>query len=176
MTKSKLPKSAMVVAVDCLSRRSMTHHELETRLQEKGFESSEIEKVLDRLQKLGYLNDQDFALMYSESRLKQYSRRRVQQDMKNRGLSPQLIEQTLESTYSSAMEYEQCLALAKRWWIQEGKRWEQRRESDHAKRTVPRELWIQQKVARKLIQRGYPTEFVWKVLANSEACLNNDTE
>ena len=176
MTKSKPPKSAMVVAVDCLSRRSMTHYELETRLQKKGFESSEIEKVLDRLQKLGYLNDQDFALMYSESRLKHYSRRRVQQDMKNRGLSPQLIEQTLESTYSSVIEYEQCLALAKRWWIQEGKRWEQRRESDPAKRTVPRELWIQQKVARKLIQRGYPTEFVWKVLANPEVCLNNDTE
>ncbi|WP_459931198.1 regulatory protein RecX [Desulfosporosinus burensis] len=176
LTKSKPGKSAMVVAVDCLSRRSMTHYELETRLLEKGFESSEVTGVLDRLLKLGYLNDQEFALMYSESRLKRYSKRRVQQDMKMRGLDPCLIEQALESTYSDVDEYQQCLTLAKRWWVEEGKRWEQRHEAEQAKRYVPRELWIQHKVARKLIQRGYPTDLVWKALNNLEDSYNMDDE
>lgn len=161
----------MVVAVDCLSRRSMTHYELETRLQEKGFESTEIKGVMDRLIKLGYLNDQEFAMMYSRSRLKRYSRRRVEQDMKNRGLGPHLIDQALESTYSSDDEYLQCLALGKQWWVQEGKRWQKRNEAELTKQFIPRELWIQQKVGRKLIQRGYPTELVWKALNNLDTLL-----
>lgn len=172
MTKSKPPKSAMVVAVDCLSRRSMTHYELEMRLQEKGFESSEIKGVMDRLIKLGYLNDQELALMYSRNRLKRYSRRRVEQDMKNRGLGPHLIEQALESTYSGDEEYQQCLKLGKQWWVQEGKRWEKRSEAKPAKQFYSRELWIQQKVGQKLIQRGYPTELVWKALNNLENNLD----
>ena len=174
LTKFKPPKSAMVVAVDCLSRRSMTHYELETRLQEKGFDSSEIKGVLDRLLKLGYLNDHEFALMFSENRLKRYSRRRVQQDMKNRGFNPDLIEQALESTYSGDDEYQQCLTLGKRWWVQEGKRWEQRNEAVPAKQFIPREIWIQQKVGRKLIQRGYPTELIWKALNNLETDFNEN--
>lgn len=175
LTKFNPPKSAMVIAVDCLSRRSMTHYELEMRLQEKGFESSEIKGVIDRLVKLGYLNDQEFALMYSRNRLKRYSRRRVEQDMKNRGLGPHLIEQALESTYSVDDEYHQCLKLGKQWWVQEGKCWEKRNEAEPAKEFFPRELWIQQKVGRKLIQRGYSTELVWKALKSLKTTTLNET-
>ena len=166
LTSSKPRRSAKEVALDCLSRRALTYYELETRLKEKGYESLEINAVLERLQEWGYLNDQELAFMYSKSRLKRYSRRRVKQDMQNRGLVPQLIEQALEETYSSEDEFEQCLTLAERLWEQEGKRWEHRKAVDTTKRTIPRELWLRQKIARKLIQRGYPSDMVRNVLSH----------
>lgn len=154
----------MEAALDLLSRRLLTHYELETRLLEKGYESSEIKAVLERILEWGYVNDRELALMYSESRLKRYSRRRVQQDMQNRGIESELIDQALKATYSSNDEYEQCMSLAERWYTQEEKRWELKCAKDNAKRTIPRELWVRQKVTRKLVQRGYPSDMVRSVI------------
>ena len=176
LTSSKPLKSAREVAVDCLSRRALTHYELDARLKEKGFESSEVNEVLERMEKLGYLNDQELALSVSQSRLKRYSRRRVVQDLQNRGFVPQVVEQALGSTYSSDVEFQQCLILAKRWWVQEGKRWDQKIHQDRTKKFVPRELSLQQKVARKLVQRGYPSDMVRNVLYQIQTINNGDDE
>lgn len=176
LTSSKPLKSAREVALDCLSRRALTRNELETRLKDKGYESSEVYDVLGKMEKLGYLNDQELALTVSQNRLKRYSRRRVLQDLQNRGLEPQVVEQALGSTYSSEDEFQQCLTLAKRWWVQEGKRWEQRVQEEHSKRPVPRELWLQQKVARKLVQRGYPSDMVRNILSQIQIINDGDDE
>jgi len=175
LTRSKPLRSAREVALNSLSRRALTHYELETRLKEKGYESSEVHEVLDKMEKLGYLNDQELALTVSQSRLKRYSRRRVLQDLQNRGLGPQVVEEALESTYSSDDEFQQCLTLAKRWWEQEGKRWDQKSQ-DKTKKSLPRELSLQQKVARKLIQRGYPSNMVRNVLDQLQSIHNGDNE
>lgn len=174
LTKSRPTKSAREVAVDCLARRALSYCELETRLTEKGFESAEVEGVLKRLLEMGYLNDQELAITFSKGRLQRYSRRRVQQDLRNRGIEPELIEQALGSTFSSDEELLQCLALAKRWWVQEGKRWEERVHQDKTKKYLPRELWLQQKIARKLVQRGYPSIVVQNVLYQIQTIHNED--
>ncbi|MCO5386855.1 MAG: RecX family transcriptional regulator [Desulfosporosinus sp.] len=176
LTSAKPRRSAKDVALDCLSRRALTYCELEARLKEKGYESSEIRAVLEKMLEWGYLNDEELAFMYSKSRLKRYSRRRVQQDMQNRGLVPQLIEQALGENYSSNDEFEQCLTLAERWWVQEGKRWEHKNAIENAKKMIPRELWVQQKIARKLIQRGYPTDMVRNVLSQIKINQSEDVE
>lgn len=176
MTSSKPLKSAREVALDCLSRRALTRFELENRLTEKGYEGTEVNEVLRKMEKLGYLNDQELALTVSQNRLKRYSRRRVLQDLQNRGLVPQVIELALESTYSSDDEFQQCLALAKRWWVQEAKRWDQRVQQDRiTTKSLPRELSLQQKVARKLVQRGYPSDMVRNVLYQLQA-MNNEED
>lgn len=143
---------------------------------EKGYESTEVEGVLKRLLEMGYLNDQELALTFSKNRLQRYSRRRVQQDLRNRGIEPELIEQALGSTYSGDDELLQCLTLAKRWCVQEGKRWDQRVHQDKTKKTLPRELWLQQKIARKLVQRGYPSIMVQNVLYQIQTINNEDAE
>ncbi|TGE35214.1 regulatory protein RecX [Desulfosporosinus fructosivorans] len=165
LTNSKPLKSAREVALDCLSRRALTHYELETRLKGKGYESSEVNEVLEKMEKLGYLNDQELALTVAQNRLKRYSQRRVLQDLQNRGLAPQVVEHALESSYSSDAEFQQCVTLARRWCAQEGTRWDQRiRYQETTKKALPRELSLQQKVARKLIQRGYTSDMVRNVL------------
>ncbi len=176
LTSSKPLKSAREVALNSLSRRSLTHYELETRLKEKGYESSEVNEVVEKMEKLGYLNDQELALRVAQSQLKRYSRRRVLQYLQNRGLPPQVVEYALESTYSSSDEFQQCLNLAKRWWVQEGTRWDQRTHQDKTKKSLPRELSLQQKVARKLVQRGYPSDTVRNVLYQIQTIDNGDDE
>ncbi len=164
MASPKHPKSVWEAAVGCLSRRALTGSELGIRLREKGYAGSEVLEVLEKMEKFGYLNDLELAITVAQNRLKRYSRRRVLQDLQNRGLAPQVIEQALSSTYSFDDEIEQCLTLAKRWWVQESKRWEQRIARDGTKNSVPRELWLQQNIARKLFQRGYPSDMVKNVL------------
>jgi len=100
--------------------------------------------------------------------------------LQNRGLEPHVIEQALELTYSSDDEFQQCLTLAERWWIQESKRWEQRvqdqdQEKD-AKNALPRQLLLQQKVARKLVQRGYPSDMVRNVLYQIQTNSNDNMQ
>lgn len=165
LTSSKPRRSAKDAALDCLSRRALTYYELETRLKKKGYDSSDIKPVLEKLLQWGYLNDQELALMYSQSRLKRYSRRRVQQDMQNRGLDQQLIEQALEAAYSSKDEFQQCLTLAERWYAEEDKRWEHKYAAEVNRRTIPRGLWVRQRVIRKLVQRGYSSDMVRSVLS-----------
>ncbi|HUX46941.1 MAG TPA: RecX family transcriptional regulator [Desulfosporosinus sp.] len=176
LTKSKPLKNVREVALGCLSRRALTHFELETRLKGKGYESSEVNEVLRKMEKLGYLNDQELALTVSQNRLKRYSRRRVLQDLQNRGLESQVIEQALGSTYSSDDEFQQCLTLAKRWRVQENKRWDQRIHQDRTKKLLSRELSLQQKIARKLVQRGYPSDMVRNVLYQIQTLINGDDE
>src|SRR5665648_48143 len=174
LTSSKPLKSAREVALNALSRRALTHYELETRLKEKGYEGLEVNEVLEKMKRLGYLNDQELALTVSQNRLKRYSRRRVLQDLQNRGLVPQVVEQALEATYSSDAEFQQCLTLAKRWWVQDGKRWDQKIRQDSLKKFLSRELALQQKIARKLTQRGYPTDMVRNVLYHIQTSNNGD--
>lgn len=164
MTSSKPRKSVREAAVDSLSRRALTHYELETRLRDKGYEDSEINLELKRLEKLGYLNDQEIALAVSQNRLKRYSRRRVLQDMEKRGLPSPFIEQAMECNYSYDDEYQQCLDLAKQWWIREGKRWEESTQQDKLKHSIPGELWLHPKIARRLRQRGYPSDMIRSAL------------
>ncbi|WP_042331343.1 RecX family transcriptional regulator [Desulfosporosinus orientis] len=165
LRNSKPRRSAKEAALDCLSRRALTYYELETRLKNKGYNDGEINPVLEKLLEWGYLNDQELTLAYAKSRLKRFSRRRVQQDLLNRGLAPELIDQALKEVYSSADEYQQCLAFAEQWWLQEEKSWEHKNSSEKTRPKIPRELWIKQKIFRKLSQRGYSSEMVRSVLA-----------
>lgn len=160
LTNNKPQKSAWEAALDSLSRKALTNHELETRLTNKGYESQEINKVIAKLEDYGYLNDQELAMTYSKSRLKRYSRRRVIQDMQNRGIVSHLIEKVLEEAYSRDEEFQQCLSLTQRWWVQEEQHWEEKVSKDPSKKSLPVEQWVQQKVARKLIQRGYSSDMV----------------
>ncbi|MGI6119333.1 MAG: regulatory protein RecX [Desulfosporosinus sp.] len=176
LTSSKSHKSALVAALDYLSRRALTHYELETRLIEKGYDSLEVLEVLERIEELGYLNDQQLALTVSKNRLKRSSRQRVVKYMQNRGFEPQLIEQALKATYSIEDESQQCLTLAKRLWATESRRWDQRAHQDKIRKSLPRELALEQKVARKLIQRGYPINMVMNVLYQIQKVNNFSDE
>ncbi|MDQ7096081.1 RecX family transcriptional regulator [Desulfosporosinus sp. PR] len=175
LTSHKPRKSAWETALDCLSRRALTTHELEARLSDKGFAGEEIGEAVAKLVDYGYLNDRELALSYVKSRLKRYSRRRVILDMQNRGIASRLIEEVLEEAYSQAEEFQQCLFLARKWWAQEEQHRQEKASKDLKGQLIPAELLVQQKVVRKLIQRGYPSDMVRGVVSEIQSPRNDET-
>lgn len=77
------------VVLRLLSLKSYSTYELRKKLIRKGFEPQEVEIVLEKFQKLGFLNDQDLA----ERRVEAYKRRgygphRIAGKFKQQGLKP----------------------------------------------------------------------------------------
>lgn len=181
----KSRKSAWEAVLASLTRRDLTRRELESRLRDKGYPLEEIGLAIEKAEKYGYVNDERLAFAVAGERLKRYSRRRVVLDLQKRGFDSRIIEKTLEAVYSERAEFEQCLALAGQWRLQEEKRLTQntdKTEEDEGsfgarndgngnvvktnagsmkvKKTLPRELVLLQKVSQKLAQRGYPSGMV----------------
>jgi regulatory protein len=99
-------------AVKSLGRRMRTVAEL-TRLMRGKVEPGEdgqvkIDAVIVRLKEYGYLNDADFAAYYTKLRKENasFGKRRVKQDLAQKGVQAELITDTLEAAYADVNEEE----------------------------------------------------------------------
>jgi regulatory protein len=88
-----------------LAAKARSVAQLRERLQEKA-EPEVVEQALARLVELGYLNDQEFARSFANSRLsyKPLGRTRLRQDLQRKQLSKQVVEQALETAYTEHNE------------------------------------------------------------------------
>ncbi len=79
--------------------------ELRERLLEKA-EAEAVEQVLARLVELGYLNDEEFARSFANSRLsyKPLGRVRLRQDLQRKKLAAPVVEQALDDAYTEHSE------------------------------------------------------------------------
>ena len=88
-------------ALKLLDRKDYTEKELENKLIKKfGDESrEEIETVLSYLKEKGFLDDRRYCENYVYFRLKRgYGKRRVEYELKNKGLDEGIIKDALEET------------------------------------------------------------------------------
>lgn len=85
--------------LDFLSRRPYGTKELIKKLCEKGHEKEAAEKACERLTELGLLNDEEFARILANELLerKNYSIKRIQQELSFRGISREIVENTVDS-------------------------------------------------------------------------------
>lgn len=157
-------KGALDVALTYLSRRMLTRCELSQRLARKGFPSHEIEAAIERLLEWGYLSDQEYARAYCLSKQTNYSKKKINYDLKGRGIEEAVIEQALGETYLPGQEAELCRKHAQRLWGEESRRWESTYRHKKSYEKIPRELMLRQKVGQKLMQKGYPQEMVFEIL------------
>ncbi len=114
----KLYEKVMERALKLLSFKPRSVTELRERLREKEWaEESAVERVIARLQELGYLNDEQFAASYANARLtvKPLGRTRLRRDLQRKKLSPQTVENALTDAYTEHSEEELIdRAVAKR--------------------------------------------------------------
>lgn len=157
-------KTALDVALTYLSRRSLTHFELVQRLTMKGYTSEEIDSAIERLKGWGYLNDREYAISYCTSRQKSYSKKRIELELKRRGVQANLISEVLAEFYLPIQECELCKEQALRIWRDESKRWESIYQHKKSYCNVPRTLFLKQKVGQKLIQKGHSMEMIHGIL------------
>lgn len=85
--------------LDFLSRRPYGTKELIKKLCEKGHEKESAEKACERLTELGLLNDEEFARILASDLLerKNYSIKRIQQELSFRGINREIVENTVDS-------------------------------------------------------------------------------
>jgi regulatory protein len=83
--------------LELLSYRAHTRFQLKTKLHKKDFEYEHIESALDFLQKKGYLNDQEWAEAWIESRLKRHpeGKSALTAGLLKGGVSRNIIEKVL---------------------------------------------------------------------------------
>lgn len=97
-------------AVGALGRRMRTVAELKRLLRNKVEDSEHgrllIEVVIARLKDQKYLNDTQYASYYSSMRKEnnRFGRRRVVQELKQRGVHEEIIEKTVSATYADTSE------------------------------------------------------------------------
>ncbi len=90
--------------LDLLSRRPYGVKELIKKLCEKGHEKDASQKACDRLLELGLLNDEEYSRILANDLLnrKNYSTKRIRQELSFRGISREIIENTVDSLDNDA--------------------------------------------------------------------------
>lgn len=90
--------------LDYLSRRPYGTKELIKKLCEKGHEREAVEKACERLLELGLLNDEEYARILADDLInrKNYGIKRVKQELSYRGISREIIENTVDSLDNDA--------------------------------------------------------------------------
>ena len=85
-------------AVDLISRRLRSEREIRDYARRKQWDRDNTERVIARLYDRGYLNDLVFAQAFVRSRQssRKYSRRRIERDLVNKGISHRIIQQVLD--------------------------------------------------------------------------------
>lgn len=95
-------EKAMARALRLLSAKARSKAELRERLLEKAWALEHIvDRVVARLEELGYLNDEQLASDYASSRLqlKPLGRRRLKNELTRRKLPEKIVEAALDEAY-----------------------------------------------------------------------------
>ncbi len=92
--RPKEPKSCHERALGLLAVRPRSRRELEQRLSAAGFDADEVADVLGRLERVGLVDDADFARQLAEQQFvhKRAGRRAVTSALLAKGIAPELIE------------------------------------------------------------------------------------
>lgn len=137
-------------ALRLLSRREYSRSELERKLRTYEAEPGDLAQALDDLQSRGYLSDQRAADSLVHRRAGQLGVARIRQEMQEKGLARELIEQAV-----SGLQHSELTRAAQVW-----------RRKFEAPPATPQE---RMKQTRFLLARGFAADVVRRVLAGGGA-------
>lgn len=143
-------------AVGALARRMRTVRDLKrlmrTRAEEGEAGERAMDRVVARLKELNYLSDTRFAADYTRLRKEneKFGRRRVQQDLVQKGIHKDLVASTLATAYDDVDE----VALAREYIARKRMK---RPEGEDAKKQAAR-------VMGRLMRAGFSAGAIFKVL------------
>jgi regulatory protein len=100
-------------ALRLLARREYARAELELRLSRRGAEPAEIARVLDALERDGYLSDARYARMVVMHKAGRYGKRAIAHALRGHGVDPDAARQALDAL-QGADELSEARALVAR--------------------------------------------------------------
>ncbi len=112
----KLKSSLYTQAVRFLSRRAHSREELSRKLLRAGT-IDQVKEVLQRLEELGYLNDEEFACLRARSlrKTKHWGNRKIRLDLKSRGLDARMTELVLSQLEAELPESDSLHEVTQAW-------------------------------------------------------------
>jgi len=134
-------------ALSYLEKRDRTELEVSRKLAEAGFSETVIDSTLERLKEARLVDDEDYAARYLEAlKAKGRGRLRISAEMRRKGLSEELVRNTLDDGLDREDEREMAVSKARRMMeeIPEG--------------TDPRKAAA--KVNRRLASQGFTYEVI----------------
>jgi len=147
-------------AVGALARKMRTVRDLKKLMRARAEEGEAGERAMDRvvlrLKELNYLSDTRFAADYTRLRKEneKFGRRRVQQDLVQKGIHKELIAKTLSNAYDDVDE----VALAREYIARKRMK---RPEGEEAKKQAAR-------VMGRLMRAGFSAGAIFKILREWE--------
>ena len=100
-------------ALGILSRKAISSKALGDKLLEKGYNSLVVAEAINELSDLGYIDDENYALMFLEYCLeKMWGKKKIRYEMKIKGLDDEIIEDVL-SSYEDDSQIEAMVELIK---------------------------------------------------------------
>lgn len=96
-----LPKRAKMRALYLLKGRSYTEAQLTDKLKAGGYPAAVIEEAMAYVRSFGYVNDRNYALDFIEYNKESKSRKRIFMDLRQKGISGDIIEEAWEEAIGS---------------------------------------------------------------------------
>lgn len=127
-------KKARALAYRYLSHRDRSARETADHLKKKGFEEAVVQKTLRDLKEASYLDDRRFAEHWARTRAENryYGRFRLRQELIGKGLSKELIEETLDTLFETVKEIDLARAVVeKKTTLHAGPRRRQEKKPSH---------------------------------------------
>jgi regulatory protein len=143
--------SAKRIATKFIGSRRRTEKEIREKLREFGSDISE--KVIADLVSTSLLNDKEFAVAFIHDKLlsKPHSSKRLESDLRQKGVAKDVIEEVLKESGMSDNEEDRAREAAEKKWAQIA-----RRESDQRKQ--------KQKLIAFLASRGFKYDTIKQVV------------
>ena len=142
--------SPLNYAFRLLSFRMRSKDEMRGRLVKKGYTGSEVNEVLDKLERLNYLNDTEFARMWVKNRVesKPLGSALIRRELKQKGIAPDIIKDVLDESLKGYDEYEAARELVLK----------------KISKSNTRDDRLLQRLSGYLARRGFSYEVIQKVL------------
>ena len=157
-----------------LQRKMYSEVELWEKLKQEYYPIEVIEETIQYVKQFHYIDDERLAEQYIRSKMGQKSQRVLKQQLKQKGISDFVIEQTFgkiqESFYQDKVEETESLELeAIRKYVRK-KGVSFRNKNDEERDDVSWDYTEIQKLTASLLRKGFQIENIKKVLAN---CTNH---
>jgi regulatory protein len=91
-------------ALTILARREHTRAEMTRKLAPHSESPEQIELLLDALVARGWLSEERFAESRANTLARKFGSRKIEYDLRSRGVSAEVVEQTVERTQAQEME------------------------------------------------------------------------
>lgn len=143
------------VAYRFLNFKPRSEKEVRTKLKGHKLSDESIDKILDSLKEFKFINDEQYAKMYIESRvsLKPEGRRSLKIKLAQKGIGKETSEKTVEENYTEETEFHKALDLVTKY-----------KKKVKAKTPIEKK----QKCYRHLLSKGFSYDLINRVLKVEE--------